>query len=190
DFHTDPAFSAVLSAALGSVDIICMGVSWDRNLHLHVAREVPLDMRAWEKHGADSGIYAVCLFTGIDRVVSIGALGEIRFPAGYYLYVGSAKQGLSKRIARHRRRRKNMHWHIDYLRDVCDVVQAWPIRLQGSYECSFARDIAAMADDSVPRFGASDCSCTSHLFHFHDHPGQKPEFQDILLRYRADLIWE
>ncbi|MGM0444666.1 MAG: DNA/RNA nuclease SfsA, partial [Fibrobacterota bacterium] len=49
DFHTDPAFSAVLSAALGSVDIICMGVSWDRNLQLHVAREVPLDMRAWEK---------------------------------------------------------------------------------------------------------------------------------------------
>jgi Uri superfamily endonuclease len=45
----------------------------------------------------------------------VGALGEFDFPAGQYLYTGSARRNLEARIARHLRRDKPLRWHIDYL---------------------------------------------------------------------------
>ena len=45
----------------------------------------------------------------------IGRLSELDFPAGLYVYTGSAKRNLDARVARHIRRDKPLHWHIDYL---------------------------------------------------------------------------
>ncbi|MGE5336851.1 MAG: DUF123 domain-containing protein, partial [Gemmatimonadota bacterium] len=46
---------------------------------------------------------------------AIGRLGVFDFPAGRYLYTGSARRNLDARIARHLRGIKRLHWHIDYL---------------------------------------------------------------------------
>ena len=50
-----------------------------------------------------------------DIHIAIGALGTHRLPAGDYVYTGSARRNLEARIARHCRRNKKLHWHIDYL---------------------------------------------------------------------------
>ena len=47
--------------------------------------------------------------------IQIGKLGLFTFPKGTYVYTGSTKINIGKRIARHLSKDKNLHWHIDYL---------------------------------------------------------------------------
>ncbi len=93
---------------------------------------------------------------------AIGRLGLFDFPAGRYLYTGSARRNLDARIARHLRGDKRPHWHIDYLLAapgvrIVDVVRS------ARAECALNRS----ARGSVPctGFGASDCraGCGAHL---------------------------
>jgi len=51
--------------------------------------------------------------------------GQIPFPAGWYVYTGSARNGLAQRVGRHLRHNKRKHWHIDYLLAVADRVEAF-----------------------------------------------------------------
>ena len=72
----------------------------------------------------DSGHYLLVLRLSQPRELRVGALGEIRFLAGDYVYVGSAQRALAARVARHRRRHdKRFHWHIDSLRDAAQWVE-------------------------------------------------------------------
>jgi len=61
------------------------------------------------------GVYVLVVSVDKDVNVNIGALGSIGFEKGLYAYVGSAQNGLEKRIERHRRRAKRKFWHIDYI---------------------------------------------------------------------------
>lgn len=108
--------------------------------------------------------------------IRVGRKGDIDFPAGYYLYVGSARSGLEARIARHRRREKRLHWHIDYLSLEAEFVRAYPFPGDTLKECGLAELLAQVCAWSVPRFGSSDCHCQSHLFAF-----RKPsEYEAVL----------
>ena len=51
----------------------------------------------------------------MDAEVRVGALGTLHFARGLYAYVGSAQNGLEKRIERHFRKEKLRFWHVDYL---------------------------------------------------------------------------
>ena len=137
------------------------------------------------------GTYVLALRLPAPQTICIGRLGEIRFPAGWYLYVGSARGpgGLAARLARHRRREdKRFHWHIDYLRAVTTLVQMWTSPGDVRQECAWATAAAALPGASVvaPRFGASDCRCPAHLFHYARQP-QVNELEETLknrfLRY-------
>jgi Uri superfamily endonuclease len=102
--------------------------------------------------------------------VCIGRLGRFRFPAGWYVYVGSARGpgGLAARLARHLRLDKPLHWHIDYFRAHARPVEIWYASGTQRRECAWAQAIAGLSGASipVPRFGASDCRCSAHLIHF------------------------
>jgi len=95
----------------------------------------------------------------------VGRLGRYLFPAGYYVYAGSALGGLAARIARHRRDEKRLHWHVDYLRARAEVVAAYASPGRQRRECALAQALAALPGARLPaaRFGASDCRCLSHL---------------------------
>ncbi|MFN2224837.1 MAG: DUF123 domain-containing protein [Anaerolineae bacterium] len=116
------------------------------------------------------GTYVLALWLDTGRSLAVGRLGRHRFPAGWYLYVGSAHGpgGLQARLARHRRRLgpdKRAHWHVDYLREWGTWGGAW-IRPSGErLECSWARALTRLpgAGIVVPGFGASDCCCAGHL---------------------------
>jgi Uri superfamily endonuclease len=102
--------------------------------------------------------------------ICIGRLGQFHFPAGWYAYAGSAcgSGGLAARLARHLRRTKPLHWHIDYFRAHAHPVEIWYATGTQRRECAWAQTLSGLLSASVPvrRFGASDCRCPAHLVHF------------------------
>lgn len=139
------------------------------------------------------GTYALLLRLDAPQTVVVGALGELSFPAGWYLYLGSARGpgGLAARLARHRRRGdKRFHWHIDYLRAVTLLVQVWTSS-GASHECDWATAAAALpgARVVVPRFGASDCRCPAHLFHYTRQPEASELERFIQVKLERESLW-
>ncbi|MCK9282992.1 MAG: GIY-YIG nuclease family protein [Rhodocyclaceae bacterium] len=94
--------------------------------------------------------------------IAVGALGVCEFPAGRYVYTGSARRNFEARIARHRAQKKRLHWHIDYLLAAPGVRITEVVRSTVA-ECLLNRATAGAIP--VPGFGASDCcaGCGSHL---------------------------
>lgn len=123
---------------------------------------------------ADPGVYVLHLRLSQDRRLAIGRLGVFDFPAGEYLYVGSARGpgGLRARLGRHLEGNRALHWHIDYLRAAAEVcgfaysVLAIP-GSQPALECRWAQRLAGLPGfrPPVPGFGAGDCrnGCRAHL---------------------------
>ncbi len=94
--------------------------------------------------------------------VAIGKKGSFSFPAGEYIYTGSAKRNIQARIARHLSNQKKLRWHIDYLL-AAPGVEIIGINLYEKPECAINQNTAGKI--IVPRFGATDCrnGCGSHL---------------------------
>ena len=116
------------------------------------------------------GTYVLALWLGRPQSILVGRLGEIEFPAGWYLYVGSAlgPGGLQSRLARHRRRlglHKRVHWHVDYIREQAAWGGAWARASDLRLECDWAAALCRLpwAEIVAPGFGASDCHCLAHL---------------------------
>lgn len=93
-----------------------------------------------------------------------GCLGKVYFPAGWYVYAGSALGGLEGRIAHHLKDLKKPHWHIDYLLGVAGIQGVLVIESGVRIECAIAQVLKTNLE-SVPGFGCSDCRCSSHLFY-------------------------
>jgi Uri superfamily endonuclease len=104
------------------------------------------------------------LLIRIDRPrrVRVGRLGTFVFPAGCYVYTGSAKRALEPRVNRHLSRTKRLHWHVDYLLATPGVAVE-SVRRSGTPECAANRAVGGTVP--APGFGASDCraGCGSHL---------------------------
>jgi endonuclease-3 len=113
------------------------------------------------------------LLIGLDRPanITVGALGEHRFPAGAYAYTGSAfGPGGFGRVDRHYElaagERGTRHWHVDYLLGHGDASIRGDVRTtDADVECAVA---AALPGAPIAGFGASDCGCRSHLAYDED----------------------
>jgi Uri superfamily endonuclease len=115
------------------------------------------------------GTYCLCINVEDDIKIRVGALGEIIFQKGYYIYVGSALNSLLPRLDRHLKHSRGehdvTHWHIDYL------LREPPVSMESIYmndngeklECIMTAKVAEHGEP-VPRFGCSDCRCVSHLY--------------------------
>ena len=113
--------------------------------------------------------YAIVLTLDEPRDIEVGALGELSFAPGDYVYIGRARRGLDARLGRHRRSGdKTLRWHIDYLRQACQWVEARLFDVDD--ECALAERIAGLSGGErwIERFGASDCRCAGHLVWFAD----------------------
>lgn len=190
DFHTDPAFSETLYNNREDLKIVPVSIGWDQTMTLLPrVKELPIQWNLLEKHGLDdSGLYLFMMKNDEEQAIEIGSRGEMTFPAGYYIYVGSARTTLSKRLARHSRKRKGKHWHIDYLRDITSVAGSWPIRNADLQECDLAQRVAQFAENEIAGFGCSDCDCHSHLFYFEKDPTRTRPLQELLLAVRMEEI--
>lgn len=114
----------------------------------------------------------------------IGKLGTLEAPAGYALYIGSARGpgGLAARVSRHRRASGARRWHIDYLRGAAKVAEVWFATGSAGGECGWAAAAASLRGACVPLtgFGSSDCRCRAHLFWFR----RRPSARSLLRRLR------
>ena len=124
---------------------------------------------------ADAGTYLLHLRLERSRWLTVGRLGEFRFPAGEYVYVGSAfgPGGLRARLGRHLRGDGRPHWHIDTLRAAATVCGFKFAVTDRPLECVWSQALATLpqAGIPVPGFGSSDCrlGCRAHLIAF---PGE------------------
>ncbi|KXA90055.1 hypothetical protein AKJ63_01660 [candidate division MSBL1 archaeon SCGC-AAA259D18] len=110
------------------------------------------------------GTYTLLIQLSDDIGLKIGSLGEIDFETGAYAYVGSALKNLNKRVERHLREEKNLHWHIDYLLTEAPINEVLYGEGEERKECDIA-SVLAEKFPSIEGFGASDCQCKSHLFY-------------------------
>jgi Uri superfamily endonuclease len=92
----------------------------------------------------------------------VGRLGEYSFPAGHYVYTGSAKRNMSARLKRHLSKEKALRWHIDYLLASRYAIIT-KVTTSAEAECLLNQHVEG--EVLIPGFGASDCKsgCGSHL---------------------------
>ncbi len=113
--------------------------------------------------------YQLLIWLERSLTLRIGALGEHAFPAGLYVYTGSARRHPLARLRRHLRRDKPLRWHIDYLLTAyaAEVVE---VDLHRVPECILNQRTAG--ELPVAGFGASDCcsGCGSHLRYLGPRP--------------------
>jgi sugar fermentation stimulation protein A len=187
NLHTDPQFAAALMAC-GEKDVhihACLLRSDPEGKTRLVQARVPVDLSHGKLAEADSGSYLIMLRLPQARTIETGALGPLRYEAGWYIYAGSARKNLSHRVKRHLRRvRKKRHWHIDYLSPFAEQIDAYPIYSYRNLECRLAGALKNLGGRGIPRFGSSDCPCESHLFYFPEAPLKNPAFLELLLRFR------
>lgn len=114
--------------------------------------------------------YLLALWLCRPETISVGRLGPHLFPAGWYLYAGSARGpgGVTARVGRHVRHvgaSKRAHWHVDYVRERAAWGGVWAARDGRSVECAWAAETRRLpgARVIVPGLGASDCRCPAHL---------------------------
>ena len=104
------------------------------------------------------------LFINVTKEINlkVGKLGIFFFPVGSYVYTGSAKKNIDKRIERHLSKKKNLHWHIDYLLNN-DAVQIINTKKSQITECILNKKTKGKI--IIVGFGSSDCNlcCKSHL---------------------------
>ncbi len=126
------------------------------------------------------GTYALIYYLDRECRIRVGKLGTYTFPAGFYVYIGSAlgPGGLAGRIYRHIGRSNSkglQHWHIDYLAAEASLLEIWAYSNPARREHTWAETIYGMDGVliPVPRFGASDCQCPAHLFLFRSIPDRE-----------------
>lgn len=129
-----------------------------------------------EARSSEPGTYLLLLELDIAKRIQVGKLGEFAFPAGWYVYAGSALGGLAGRVSRHLRPSRVRRWHIDYLRAEAPIRSVHMFPGGERRECELARTVLALPGAVAPvaRFGASDCRCLAHLVYFPQRP--PPEY--------------
>jgi Uri superfamily endonuclease len=122
------------------------------------------------------GVYALQLHLTEPTRLVVGRLGVFHLRPGEYVYVGSAQGpgGLRARLGRHIQGNGIPHWHIDALRQVCQV-SFFLCRVNSAsasqggipLECRWSQALATFPGASIPipGFGSSDCrhGCHAHL---------------------------
>jgi len=132
-----------------------------------------------------SGCYSLVIDLKRQRKIRVGKLGQAVFPAGTYVYTGSAIKGLGARLRRHCARTKRIHWHIDHLLTLpyARIKKIILYPAAPGQECRQNKRIAACRGAAVilKNFGASDCKsgCASHLLYFS---------KDFLPKFPGDAV--
>ena len=189
NFHADPLYGEVFSQA-NHVSIMPVKVKFTNPVTLDPdsLQKVDVDRRALNGNNLDGGAYLLVLENRETFAAQIGKLGNVKFVKGFYVYAGSARKGLSARLARHKRKRKKIHWHIDHLiPQKMQIRKVFPIRRKDAVEEAIAGELRRICDGFVHGFGAGDSKQDSHLTFFRSDPLRRAEFFNILLSYRMQV---
>jgi len=123
---------------------------------------------------AEPGTYVLLIEVTNPLELTVGKLGLVRLPPGHYAYFGSAHGpgGLHGRLARHVRRDRRRHWHIDYLTEIAPVSYVYYQARVELLECLWSQRLLGLSGATTPAlgFGSSDCrlGCLAHLIRLPD----------------------
>ena len=116
---------------------------------------------------ANGATYVLLIEVNSFQHLCVGKLGWVNFEKGYYIYIGSSKKSIKKRLLRHISTYKKKFWHIDYLLSIPHNVKVINIFINKmDCECKTIQEllkeggVGTVVRDS---FGSSDCNCRSHL---------------------------
>ncbi|WP_448521975.1 GIY-YIG nuclease family protein [Pseudothermotoga sp.] len=104
------------------------------------------------------------LLLKLDQKVSIK---HWTLEAGIYVYVGSAMGDLSTRVARHLRKHKRKHWHIDYLLEHAEVLSVIMLPSERRLEEEISSALSKKFD-GPKGFGSSDLKVKTNLYRLDD----------------------
>lgn len=191
DYHTDLEFAKTFADVAEDLDWKAIALRWTEAFTMpEVIRECHYDAALLRREAEDRGDYLVVLQLPEDMDLEIGSKGVMHFDAGYYTYVGSAKANLTKRLERHKRKRKKMHWHLDYFRSHCEMIATVPIRSSDDLECELAKAMKKLDTWEISGFGSSDCDCNSHLFGTTYNPIHNEPFMLMVEDFRMNRLDE
>ncbi|MDI6861361.1 MAG: GIY-YIG nuclease family protein [Caldisericia bacterium] len=109
--------------------------------------------------------YILILILKKDLSIKVGVLKNVYFKKGYYIYIGSGKRNIKKRILRHIRNYKKIRWHIDYLTTNENFEIKNIFLFSNISECYLSNKFYLNNFSYISKFGSSDCSCKSHLYY-------------------------
>ncbi len=117
-------------------------------------------------HADQAGAYGLVLELAAPLELIMRSNPAAALAAGRYVYCGNAygPGGIGARVARHLRRDKGCHWHVDQLTQVARVTAV--IAVPQGCECALMAALRALPGVGVPApgFGSSDCRCCpAHL---------------------------
>lgn len=188
-YHIDYEFAKAFIEVKDRVNLGAISVEWDRDfVEVSNVKELDIPYEFLISEMSDRGVYLLVLELDESFKISIGGLGERTFTAGFYVYVGSAKRGLTERIKRHLRKGKRKRWHIDFLAEKAKSIRDIPIRTGRPIECELAERIGNISESEITGFGCSDCRCKSHLFFFSENPIVNERFIEVVSFYRLNSL--
>lgn len=130
---------------------------------------------AYEQLKPNPGTYALVYRCPTPVEKAAGRLGRVFLHPGYWIYVGSAfgPGGLRARLAHHLSPSPRPHWHLDYVKRAMTPIDIWTTTDPVKREHDWAATLASLRGASCPiaGFGASDCTCRSHLIYLRRRPG-------------------
>lgn len=187
-YHIDRAFTEAFLKVYNKSHIWAIAINLSQDLStITDVKVLSIPIEFLRSVFSDRGVYMLLMEMPRDEVALIGKLGEIVFPKGFYIYVGSAMNGLSKRLKRYRSTIKKHHWHIDYLLERAILRKIIPVITSSRLECQVADSLSHIADNLIPHFGSSDCPCQSHLFYFQKNPLYNRDFINLLNFFRLEV---
>jgi sugar fermentation stimulation protein A len=194
NFHTDFDYAKLFLAANHvNLNAFRLSVIDPVSVDLESLRPIPADRSTLQENCKNKGSYLLLLENPEAITICVGKLGEIHFPQGWYVYVGSALNSLDSRLKRHQQKRKKRFWHIDYIAStIMKVKRVYPIRRSERMESQLSRALGPICDQSIPGFGASDTRERSHLFYFSTYPLRSRAFVNVIFNARTlchDSIW-
>ena len=121
------------------------------------------------------GVYQLLIYLPRNTSIMVGKKGTFRFPRGYYIYTGSARSGLERRVERHLNKNKKHFWHIDYFLDFASIKRVFLFTSGKFGECALNLKTLRKPGTKiiVPKFGSSDCGCPAHLIFFEEMPANE-----------------
>ncbi len=144
------------------------------------------------------GFYALVIRVKKTTALKIGTMRNPEISPGVLVYVGSAQgsgsTSIERRIARHFRSEKKVHWHIDYLLDLVGGPEGalW-VESENGFECSLVQMLerSPSFESILKGFGASDCQagCNSHLLRYAGSSSARAELEQIIAVVGFESHW-
>jgi sugar fermentation stimulation protein A len=188
-YHIDSAFANAFTEVRQAVELKAIAIDFDRSFTgVSSLNPLTIPYSLLKAEFADRGAYLLLIRLDRKLTIEVGKLGSHTFAPGYYVYAGSAMNGLRSRLARHLRRKKKQHWHIDYLTAVADAITPVPIVSSERLECALAQSVSVLSGKTLTGFGSTDCRCPAHLFYFAENPLQNHSFIDLIQYYRIGRL--